>query len=70
MIRRLLFGAGILVGLWLLAALIGGGIAGFTDVVLPQLIAGTPFGPQSELAPFAWTGVVFLALVAIWRWAA
>lgn len=53
-----------LLGALLVAAILGGLLAGVADMVAMDYIAGTALGPESEYSPVLWTvigGVVVYA---------
>lgn len=49
-------------------AVLGGVLSAVADMTVPNLIAGTPLGPSSELAPMAWTSVALGGLALVWGW--
>ena len=53
-----------LIGGLLVAAILGGLLASGADMVVPELIAGTPLGPDSSRSPVVWTGIAAVAIVA------
>ena len=68
MIRRIFFGAVIIIGLWVVAGLLGGVFAGLFDAFAPAAVVGSPLGPGNPMSFFWWTLIVFVGLVAVWRW--
>ena len=46
---------GRLLGLFILAIVLGGLLAGVADAVAMEAISGTPLGPRADASPIAWT---------------
>ena len=53
-----------LVGGLIVAAILGGLLAAGFDMLAPELIAGTPLGPESNRSPVVWTGLGAVAIYA------
>jgi len=47
------------IGLLIMASILGGVLGAVADIFLGDLIVGTPLGPQSRASPMAWTVIAF-----------
>lgn len=53
---------------FIVVSVVGGLLAGFGDVLLGSMLAGTPLGPGSRLSPLAWTALAAAVLFAVYGW--